>query len=507
MDRSARLAAAGASTVAFAPRHSRHRSLDSSASVGSVLLSTNKPTVRGNTPPAFLARPPRLPARACKQGLGTDIAGSEVLTSSLAPPRQLPKLDAPPPELELPPQALAQPQRFRRAATPTVGGLSSTAGRSSVARRRAISLPPLPEEHSLDLQKSWTASEKEPSLPPPLVPNVPSFERPQAYLDSLRDIDPPAPSRRIRGSSSSSTAGSSSFSVPSRRGGLHVSPIDAAIKRELMGDGIALEEVVESRREAGWAVKQRHVQRSDLGHCCHGCHQPLRDLSEEVTVWTGAAIYRRFHPACAASFVLRADGGLPQGGRRREDVVEGYADGWRSLSDDGGHQQNPSTAARQWLLSQDPTAWPSLRGDVFATVTVIENGKKKAVPGLSHDQLRTLQKKHLWLPESRESEPIGREGTDEGVELPTDVCSADVADEAGLDEESCNPDCAICFATIEAKGPPCVQLPCAPQHVFHASCVLPWLKKASLCPTCRKDLRPLLSEKAEALQPSGDAEL
>ena len=64
----------------------------------------------------------------------------------------------------------------------------------------------------------------------------------------------------------------------------------------------------------------------------------MRDLNEEVTVWTGsrhcgqkfhlagAAIYRRFHPACAASYMLRADGGDD----RQQDVVEGYADGWRA---------------------------------------------------------------------------------------------------------------------------------------------------------------------------------
>lgn len=60
-------------------------------------------------------------------------------------------------------------------------------------------------------------------------------------------------------------------------------------------------------------------------------------------------------------------------------------------------------------------------------------------------------------------------------------------------------ECAICFGVRHsasrgasrfqvAKGPDCVRrmsrrfglrrrLPCAPQHVFHLGCVLPWLKK------------------------------
>ena len=44
-----------------------------------------------------------------------------------------------------------------------------------------------------------------------------------------------------------------------------------AIRRELVGDGIALEEVVANKRSSGWAVKQRQAQRNDLGHFCYGC--------------------------------------------------------------------------------------------------------------------------------------------------------------------------------------------------------------------------------------------
>ena len=232
------------------------------------------------------------------------------------------------------------------------------------------------------------------------------------------------------------------------------SPIDQAIRRELVGDGIALEEVVANKRSSGWAVKQRQVQRNDLGHFCHGCRQLLRDLNEEVTVWTGAAIYRRFHPACAASYILRADTSAD----RPRDVVEGYADGWRAPQT----LQNirPVEAARQWLLSEDQRAWGSLRGDLFTTVTVTENGQKKAVPGLSHAQVKILQSKHRWAED----------------ENPPDGCES--------------LECAICFGAPGSSM--CVRLPCAPQHVFHLHCVLPWLKKAALCPTCRKDLRALL---------------
>lgn len=195
-------------------------------------------------------------------------------------------------------------------------------------------------------------------------------------------------------------------------------------------------------------------------------------------MWTGAAIYRRFHPACAASFILRVDAAeSSQAARGSTDIVEGYADGWRALpdgDDSGGVMGRPNravNAARQWLMSQDPSAWPSLRGDVFATVTIVENGQKKAVPGLSHEQVRQLQTHHRWHPSpvpAEDGEDDVPEGNEEHLE------------------------CAICLAEPTPGGPPCIVLPCAPQHVFHESCALPWLRKASLCPVCRKDVRPLL---------------
>jgi len=295
----------------------------------------------------------------------------------------------------------------------------------------------------------------------PIFRNVPNFDRPRAYAAAL--LAPMVPPRRAESQVSSSRASRSSTNSRKR---LLPSPIDQAIRRELVGDGIALEEVVANKRASGWAVKQRQAQRNDLGHFCYGCRQLLRDLNEEVTVWTGAAIYRRFHPACAASYMLRADG-CEEG---RHDIVEGYADGWRAPRE----HVRPVEAARQWLLSEDQRAWGSLRGDLFTTVTVTENGKKKAVPGLSHEQLRILQTKHRWV---EDAEPGGDSGPLE---------------------------CAICFCAPGSGT--CVRLPCAPQHVFHLSCVLPWLKKASLCPTCRTDLRSLLDQTRPRCSPILDAE-
>jgi len=401
------------------------------------------------SPPPFPTKPqqkqvPSVPSVPSGSSNPLLEAGRCTLTSSLkarsaspcvsSRPQLLPQLDS---QISLP-----QPSR-RVLAT----GLAPALPEPKALSRRALSagpsvLPPIleggREAHIMETR----------CVPFPVVSNVATFERPRSYADALknnnalqRELPVPAPPLRPR------------------RG--LCAPIDDAVRRDFLGDGIALDQAVASRRGAGWSVKQRQVQRSDLGHCCHGCRQPLRDLSEEVTVWTGAAIYRRFHPSCAASFMLRCDTEGGASGSTSDpstvaacsvasgDVVEGYADGWRAPRD--------GNAPR---LPREPR--PSV-GEAMTTITVTtESGEKKVVPGLSHEQLRTLQVRHRWRPSASEGEGDG-----------------------------CGVECAVCFGELDADAL-CVQLPCAPQHVFHWACVLPWLRKASLCPTCRKDLRPLL---------------
>lgn len=406
----------------------------------------------GAAPPPFPSRPPPRPASPQRAAPAPEEPSSP-------PPPAIRRVLPMPPDLDL-------DVAWR------VGhsGLGDGSGRSpSAPRRRASSAFPPTLEPLLEdpADPAWRSNSACSSLP--MIHNLASFDRPNAYRASLKDV-PVVPARR----SVSHASGSSKSSARSSASGYGIakrpvpSSIDHAIQRELIGDGIALEEVVASKKNSGWAVKQRTAQKGDLGHCCYGCKQPLRGLNEEVTVWTGAAIYRRFHPACAASYVLRAGAGAEGSASGSQDVVEGYADGWRALRDTGGAR--PVEAARQWLLSQDQGRnWGSLRGDLFTTVTVTENGKKKAVPGLSHEQMRLLQTKHRW---------DGSEATEH---------------EQGQGDEPA--ECAVCFGALEAKGPLCVRLPCAPQHIFHLSCVQPWLRKASLCPICRRDVRPLLQEK------------
>merc|ERR1719401_2225457 len=108
----------------------------------------------------------------------------------------------------------------------------------------------------------------------------------------MRSAAPPPARDAIAAAARGTTPGARSASPPpppaqaSRPPRAHRSPIDEAVRREFLGEGMGLDQAVASRRNAGWAVKQRHVQRSDVGHCCYACRQPLRDMNEEVTVWT-----------------------------------------------------------------------------------------------------------------------------------------------------------------------------------------------------------------------------
>eukprot|EP00440_Ansanella_granifera_P005397 gb/GFBE01005857.1/.p1 GENE.gb/GFBE01005857.1/~~gb/GFBE01005857.1/.p1 ORF type:complete len:430 (+),score=50.67 gb/GFBE01005857.1/:1-1290(+) len=422
-------------------------------------------------PPPFAARPPRAPVDRPRS------RGPQAAAAPPPFPGRPPKRAEEPRAAPSPPPAAPSPPPVAQSSMPLPPDLDLEAPWRAGRARAGGSMSPLPERRralsafppTLEplLEEPDSAQPSNPYCCVPIIRNVASFERPQAYAASLARI-PLMPIRRASSqASSASTKSSARSSNCSRR--RHVpSPIDQAIQREMIGDGIGLEEAVARKGNSGWAVKQRHAQRSDLGHFCYGCRQPLRDMNEEVTVWTGAAIYRRFHPACAASYVLKADtdsGSSASGSRGRgpADVVEGYADGWRAPRELSNIR--PVEAARQWLLNEDQRAWGALRGDLFTTVTVTENGKKKAVPGLSHEQLRLLQTKHRWQP----------------------------SDEEADGEDAC--ECAVCFCPPEPKGPVCIRLPCAPQHVFHLACVLPWLRKASLCPTCRRDLRPLLQNR------------
>ncbi|KAH7280967.1 hypothetical protein KP509_36G022800 [Ceratopteris richardii] len=64
-------------------------------------------------------------------------------------------------------------------------------------------------------------------------------------------------------------------------------------------------------------------------------------------------------------------------------------------------------------------------------------------------------------------------------------------------EKSSPPDCPICISGFTAEDLVRVLPPC--QHIFHVTCVDPWLSLRSSCPTCREEVQlqpPPLSRQA-----------
>ncbi|PRP88939.1 hypothetical protein PROFUN_00407 [Planoprotostelium fungivorum] len=55
-----------------------------------------------------------------------------------------------------------------------------------------------------------------------------------------------------------------------------------------------------------------------------------------------------------------------------------------------------------------------------------------------------------------------------------------------IDQSRVGQDCTICQDTFELEDE-ATELPCS--HVFHPTCVVPWLKMHNQCPLCRYELR------------------
>uniref|UniRef100_A0A8C5KD03 E3 ubiquitin-protein ligase RNF181 n=1 Tax=Jaculus jaculus TaxID=51337 RepID=A0A8C5KD03_JACJA len=60
-----------------------------------------------------------------------------------------------------------------------------------------------------------------------------------------------------------------------------------------------------------------------------------------------------------------------------------------------------------------------------------------------------------------------------------------------FDEHNCEPlnseqlKCPVCLVEFEEEET-AIELPC--HHLFHSSCILPWLSKTNSCPLCRHEL-------------------
>jgi Ring finger domain len=65
----------------------------------------------------------------------------------------------------------------------------------------------------------------------------------------------------------------------------------------------------------------------------------------------------------------------------------------------------------------------------------------------------------------------------------------------GRPNEDDMPSCSVCTETFELNEP-AKQMPCA--HVYHADCLLPWLRAHASCPTCRREVESSSHEYEES---------
>lgn len=66
-------------------------------------------------------------------------------------------------------------------------------------------------------------------------------------------------------------------------------------------------------------------------------------------------------------------------------------------------------------------------------------------------------------------------------------------------------ECAICLSEFE-ESDPCISLPCAARHLFHAECIKAHLRRSVTCPLCRVDLKAILSLRARESEREGGRE-
>ena len=102
-----------------------------------------------------------------------------------------------------------------------------------------------------------------------------------------------------------------------------------------------------------------------------------------------------------------------------------------------------------------------------------------------------------------------------------EAASVDRFDEPSLDKlevcafpsalpcsDTCSPgytECAICLSEFE-ESDPCISLPCAARHLFHAECIKAHLRRSVTCPLCRVDLKAILSLRARESERESERE-
>lgn len=205
---------------------------------------------------------------------------------------------------------------------------------------------------------------------------------------------------------------------------------------------------------------KRPANKRDIGHRCKYCRGPFTSLGSDLVAEHEQGPTQRFHPECwrmynSCSPCLESGQSAPSRCRSEtragtnsasartaevQDAVAGYTDEWRRQALEPS-RRSLRRGSRHSRKSSVPRA-SALEGLVSVEN---ESGERHIARGFSKNACKVAEQQWKCTPEDGE-------------------------------------ECAVCLASPEEA----MRLPC--NHVFCAQCVMPWLKRCSLCPMCRKDL-------------------
>eukprot|EP00929_Paragymnodinium_shiwhaense_P063670 TRINITY_DN31820_c0_g1_i1.p1 TRINITY_DN31820_c0_g1~~TRINITY_DN31820_c0_g1_i1.p1 ORF type:complete len:393 (-),score=17.70 TRINITY_DN31820_c0_g1_i1:176-1354(-) len=220
---------------------------------------------------------------------------------------------------------------------------------------------------------------------------------------------------------------------------------------------------------------RRVCQGRDICHPCRGCGAPITQMGEVLVIWSPDGVSRRFHAECAAHFDFQQAAGAlrPDSEGRAAHSLDDYADAWRRnrLSDAAIRRAEERRAERH---ERSPRPSPSIRAGAMAAL----------------QEQRDAQNLTEWQKQMA------------ALRAFTDGLGCCIGA-----RHTVAPECAICLGalfsgiggtsrttnTVNDPGGQIVALPCSSNHIFHASCLEPWLRKSFRCPLCRADLRSMLA--------------